>query len=477
MPERQEDLDETISGPPVSARVQRRRRADARGARLREEAGRRLRVARAREDRQGRVPRRAQARRAARARSTRCRSCSAALLRDLAFPKQMHWDAHARGRQGRAGIRPPDPLAAVSLRRPRRAVHDRPHAERRRAAGAGRDDPAPSPTAIASSRRAAAPAARSRCETFDEYRAKLPEHFVILDHAERRDRIARELEAQARKLGGRVAARAITPRSSTRSPTSSSIPASSPASSSAEFLELPHEVLTTTLVHHQHYFPVVDETGELKEAFLAVVNTQPSDERVIAKNAERVVTARLRDARFFWDADRKTTLEDRLDRLHTDRVPQEAGATATATRPSGSRNWPRTIATECFGAADARRSRGDGGAAGEGRSRHRHGVRVPGTAGRRWAASTRARRGSPKPVWKAIYYHYLPQGVEADAPPTRAQLGAAAVDVGGGLARRQADTLVVAVQRRREADRLARSVRAAPPGARRCRRCWSTCRS
>ncbi len=52
-------------------------------------------------------------------------------------------------------------------------------------------------------------------------------------------------------------------------------------------------------------------------AFLAVVNTQPPDERVIATNAERVVTARLRDARFFWDADRKTTLEARLDRLHT----------------------------------------------------------------------------------------------------------------------------------------------------------------
>ena len=41
------------------------------------------------------------------------------------------------------------------------------------------------------------------------------------------------------------------------------------------FLELPHEVLTTTLVHHQHYFPVLTDSGELKEAFLAVVNTQP----------------------------------------------------------------------------------------------------------------------------------------------------------------------------------------------------------
>ena len=48
----------------------------------------------------------------------------------------------ARGRPGRAAVRPSDPLAAVPLRRPRRAVHDRPHAERRRPAGAGRRRPA-----------------------------------------------------------------------------------------------------------------------------------------------------------------------------------------------------------------------------------------------------------------------------------------------------------------------------------------------
>ena len=73
----------------------------------------------------------------------------------------------------------------------------------------------------------------------------------------------------------------------------------------AAFLVLPEEVLSTTLVHHQHWFPVLTESGAIKEAFLAVVNTQPADERMIAKNAERVVAARLRDAKFFWEADRK----------------------------------------------------------------------------------------------------------------------------------------------------------------------------
>src|SRR5204863_2670280 len=84
-----------------------------------------------------------------------------------------------------------------------------------------------------------------------------------------------------------------------------------------EFLDLPEEVLTTTLVHHQHYFPVEGDDGRLKNAFLAVINTEPDNERTIARNAERVVSARLRDARFFWEADRKTTLASRIDRLGT----------------------------------------------------------------------------------------------------------------------------------------------------------------
>ena len=90
-------------------------------------------------------------------------------------------------------------------------------------------------------------------------------------------------------------------------------------------LDLPDEVLTTTLVHHQHYFPVETEDGRLKNAFLAVINTEPDNERTIARNAERVVTARLRDARFFWEADRKAPLESRIDRLSTLLFHKELG--------------------------------------------------------------------------------------------------------------------------------------------------------
>src|SRR5262249_29236374 len=116
------------------------------------------------------------------------------------------------------------------------------------------------------------------------------------------------------------------------------------------FLDLPHEVLTTTLVHHQHYFPVVTDSGELKEAFLAVVNTQPSDERLIAKNAERVVVSRLRDAKFFWDADRKIRLEDRLERLDTIVFHKKLGSYRDKAERIA--RLARTIAAEVLGAAE-----------------------------------------------------------------------------------------------------------------------------
>ena len=184
----------------------------------------------------------------------------------------------------------------------------------------------------------------------------------------------------ARRLGGRVhlkehAAlhrRGRRPRRVSR--------ASWPASTIAAFLALPHEVLTTTLVHHQHYFPVVTDTGELKEAFLAVVNTQPQDERLIAKNAERVVTARLRDAKFFWEADRKTPLESRLDRLHTLLFHKKLGSYRDkAERIEQLAEW--IAARSARAAGPTRRTRRRRRRLAKADLDDRHGVRVPRAAG------------------------------------------------------------------------------------------------
>ena len=117
---------------------------------------------------------------------------------------------------------------------------------------------------------------------------------------ERESKIRRELETHARQLGGRVSALVAAQSSLLQEvPDLVEYPSVVAGHFPVEFLQLPEEVLTTTMIHHQHYFPVVDDDGKLKPAFLAVTNMEPEKPEIIARNSERVLTARLRDARFF----------------------------------------------------------------------------------------------------------------------------------------------------------------------------------
>jgi glycyl-tRNA synthetase beta chain len=81
------------------------------------------------------------------------------------------------------------------------------------------------------------------------------------------------------------------------------------------FLELPREILITVMKEHQKYFAVEDEHGKLLPYFLAVMNTASDSKGLIRKGHERVLRARLTDAMFFWEVDRRQTLEDRRPRL------------------------------------------------------------------------------------------------------------------------------------------------------------------
>jgi glycyl-tRNA synthetase beta chain len=245
----------------------------------------------------------------------------------------------------------------------------------------------------------------------------------VLAHSDRRDRIARELELHARRMSGRVQ---LKEHAALIDEVADLVeyPGVVAGFFEKSFLALPEEVLTTTLVHHQHWFPVVNDRGELREAFLAVVNTQPQDERVIARNAERVVTARLRDAKFFWESDRKTRLEDRLDRLHTVLFHKKLGSYRDkAERIEKLAAW---IAGDAFGRSDAVAHVGSAARLAKADLTTDMVFEFPelqGTMGGIYARE----EGQPEAVWKAIYHHYLPIGVEADAPPSRAQLGEAAV--------------------------------------------------
>lgn len=85
----------------------------------------------------------------------------------------------------------------------------------------------------------------------------------------------------------------------------------------ARFLELPQEVLITTMQSNQKYFPVKNTQGGLLPHFITFANIESSNPDSIRQGNERVVLPRLVDAEFFWKQDRKQSLADRVDTLKT----------------------------------------------------------------------------------------------------------------------------------------------------------------
>ena len=346
-------------------------------------------------------------------------------LRGLQFPKAMHWDATLD--DGKGDLLFGRPIRWILYLYGGRVV---PFSISRTAAAQTSQVQDVSTGAVTYGHRFLTTSGRAgraiKVRSFDEYRARLLENFVILEREDRHTKIARELDAKAQRLQGRVS-RTVNHETGLllEVPDLVEYPSVVAGTFGIEFLELPEEVLTTTLIHHQHYFPVEGEDGKLKNAFLAVINTEPDNERTIVRNAERVVTARLRDARFFWEADRKIPLEARIDRLGTLLFHKKLGSyKEKAERIEKLAAW---IAAEALG-ADAATAKLAGQAACLAKAdlatdMVREFPELQGVMGGVYARA----EGQPEEVWKAIYYHYLPIGVEADAPPTKAQLGKAAV--------------------------------------------------
>ncbi|HEX5357916.1 MAG TPA: glycine--tRNA ligase subunit beta [Aquabacterium sp.] len=81
------------------------------------------------------------------------------------------------------------------------------------------------------------------------------------------------------------------------------------------FLEVPQECLILTMKANQKYFPLLDASGKLTNQFLIVSNIRPEDPSAVIGGNERVVRPRLADAKFFFDQDRKKTLESRVGGL------------------------------------------------------------------------------------------------------------------------------------------------------------------
>jgi glycyl-tRNA synthetase beta chain len=134
---------------------------------------------------------------------------------------------------------------------------------------------------------------------------------VIASFAERKAEIAKQLAAAATKVGGGVTAidddalldevTALVER-----------PNVLICEFEKEYLDVPQECLILTMKANQKYFPLLDAAGKLTNKFLVVSNITPSDASAVIGGNERVVRPRLADAKFFFDQDRKKTLESRV---------------------------------------------------------------------------------------------------------------------------------------------------------------------
>ncbi len=172
-----------------------------------------------------------------------------------------------------------------------------------------------------------------------------------------------------------------------------------------EFLSLPKEIRDTVLVHHQKYFPF-----PTSPSFIAVTNLPDDPEGHVRRGAERVVVARLRDARFFWDEDRKVALAETRPRLAGVVFHQRLGSfREKAGRMEELAAWIADAAGADAAAASqaAGLSKCDltGNLVGEFAS-------LQGLVG----GLLLREEGAPETVWRAVYDHYRPAGLDGDLP-------------------------------------------------------------
>ena len=148
--------------------------------------------------------------------------------------------------------------------------------------------------------------------SLEDYLRKTREHFVIVDQAERRTIILEEAKKAAAGLSAQVLDNETLLEEITYL---TEYPSVVCGSFDGEYLGLPREVLITSMMKHQKYFSVTGDDGKLLPHFITVNNTVPRNPAVVAAGNEKVLRARLADARFFFEEDKRKPLEQGLEEL------------------------------------------------------------------------------------------------------------------------------------------------------------------
>jgi glycyl-tRNA synthetase beta chain len=151
-----------------------------------------------------------------------------------------------------------------------------------------------------------------KIEAAQDYIKTLRKAKVIVDLAERKELVLREIDSAAQKLGGKIL------RDDQLVDTVVNlveVPIASGGEFEEEFLELPPEILITAMKKHQKYFAVINRKNNLKPCFVAVNNTRAKKMSVVVKGHQRVLRARLSDAQFFFRADLEMKMDQWRDKL------------------------------------------------------------------------------------------------------------------------------------------------------------------
>ena len=148
---------------------------------------------------------------------------------------------------------------------------------------------------------------------------------VMADYAARMEKIRTQVVAEGEKLGGvaQIDDDLLHEVSSLNE-----WPVALTGRFEERFLDVPAQALISSMAEHQKYFHVTDADGNLMPNFITIANIESKDPQQVIEGNEKVIRPRLADAAFFFETDKKKTLESRIDQLKTIGVPERPGHAA-----------------------------------------------------------------------------------------------------------------------------------------------------
>jgi glycyl-tRNA synthetase beta chain len=256
--------------------------------------------------------------------------------------------------------------------------------------------------------------------SFEEYSKQLLESLVEFDPEKRREQVRKEIQALLEASCLKVISDQELKEWVVNS---TEWPRALLGSFDKRFLKLPREILITVMRDHQKYFALEDDAGNLQAKFIASLNLDSDPKGLIQAGHERVLTARFSDAEFFWTADQKILLRDRVPMLervtyqaklgsYGDKVRRIEAIAASICRTLVEQGTMSATGTDSVLRA-ARFSKCD-------LTTHmvQEFTELQGVVGGLYAHE----QGEAEAVWQAIYDHYLPLSADGGSP--RSVIGA-----------------------------------------------------